>query len=371
MVGFVVVAFGLTVTNLDPLIPSAYECKCGHTGTLPWPPYPLDLGAEEASLDREDSSSKRKRSEDRGREGKRSKVEDRKGKGKARRSDDQNDCYDDQEISFADLPPELLVHTFGFLNDSASLAQTSLACKRWYVALEERKHMILSSHPAFQGERAIIERELLCFHSKDSFGDDILGIGVSLEHKPGGDISYISTAFDLISHSTFYSAGVRKGVWKEPFTDFLPLYINESHGRRALPLIKKHMAQISRGRPSEEKDFRPEHAVDILTKLMNSLVVNLNNGNVHASIKALEGYCAFHQMLLVFADLYPEIVRSANMTIGAFISGGDHRNKRAVPALGEFLPLLTISRFAWKDVANAYLQENFVRNVSPSLPPHN
>lgn len=32
-------------------------------------------------------------------------------------------------------------------------------------------------------------------------------------------------------------------------------------------------------------------------------------------------------------------------------------------ALGEFLPLLTVSKFQWKDVAQAYIEESFDRNV--------
>lgn len=32
-------------------------------------------------------------------------------------------------------------------------------------------------------------------------------------------------------------------------------------------------------------------------------------------------------------------------------------------ALGEFLPLLTVSKFQWKDVARTYIEESFDRNV--------
>jgi hypothetical protein len=37
--------------------------------------------------------------------------------------------------------------------------------------------------------------------------------------------------------------------------------------------------------------------------------------------------------------------------------------KKNTPALGEFLPLLTItSEITWKDVAKAYIDECFIRN---------
>lgn len=37
---------------------------------------------------------------------------------------------------------------------------------------------------------------------------------------------------------------IRKASYKEPFTHWLPLYINPTHGAKALPLVKEAMAKI-------------------------------------------------------------------------------------------------------------------------------
>jgi hypothetical protein len=70
-----------------------------------------------------------------------------------------------------------------------------------------------------------------------------------------------------------------------------------------------------------------------------------------------------------------------NEKVENFINKHAHRHKRVsyskfmfilfylininqyVAALGEFLPLLTVSKFQWKDVAQAYIEESFDRNV--------
>lgn len=79
----------------------------------------------------------------------------------------------------------------------------------------------------------------------------------------------------------------------------------------------------------------------------------------------------------MLAKEHPQVVQSANQKIVNFINSESFRTKdvnihsdvteltdfQVVPALGEFLPLLLISDKTWKDVQEAYLKENFDRNV--------
>ena len=73
-----------------------------------------------------------------------------------------------------------------------------------------------------------------------------------------------------------------EGVWNEPFTHFLPVYIDERHGERAMKLVERTLSLLCTGRDWE---FRPSHVLEILPKLMSTMVVDLNNGSVHVSIK--------------------------------------------------------------------------------------
>lgn len=50
---------------------------------------------------------------------------------------------------------------------------------------------------------------------------------------------------DILSLSAYRDHGIRRTVWGEPFTHFLPFYINEDHFRRALPHIRTCIYQVS------------------------------------------------------------------------------------------------------------------------------
>jgi len=104
--------------------------------------------------------------------------------------------------------------------------------------------------------------------------------------------------------------------------------------------------------------------LEIIPKLMNTMVVSLMNGNIHASIVALEGYCSFHRLLLYFIQLYPDLKNKINKLALEFCKSDSNRIKSVIPSLGEFLPLLTVSdAVTWHNVCKPYLEENFDRNA--------
>lgn len=78
-----------------------------------------------------------------------------------------------------------------------------------------------------------------------------------------------------------------------------------------------------------------------VSQLMNSMVVNFMKATLHASTKALDGYCALHRLLISFAEEYPDMVLYCDKVIADFVRDEQYRSKKAVPALGEWLPLLS------------------------------
>jgi hypothetical protein len=92
------------------------------------------------------------------------------------------------------------------------------------------------------------EEELLCFHSKRTHREDVLGFPINiklyprrddrLQHPPhqranissdssnnNNNIESISSTLDLLSYHSFKLESVRRSVWKEPFTHWLPAYL--------------------------------------------------------------------------------------------------------------------------------------------------
>jgi hypothetical protein len=84
---------------------------------------------------------------------------------------------------------------------------------------------------------------------------------------------------------------------------------------------------------------------------------------MHASIKALEGYCAIHRLMIYFVRKHPALTEQAERTVSNFAKSSEHRTKNYVASLGDFLALLSITKLQWKDLATAYIEENFIRNV--------
>ncbi len=67
----------------------------------------------------------------------------------------------------------------------------------------------------------------------------------------------------------------------------------------------------------------------MLPALMNTMVVNVMNGSLHASIVALEGYCSFHRLLLLFVQKYPSLQKLIDDRALAFVRYAPQKKKKS------------------------------------------
>ena len=216
--------------------------------------------------------------------------------------------------------------------------------------------------------------DLQCFHTKATKADDILGFPIDYTINPKTNLlDYVTSTFDIISHSAYSFHGVRRAVWGEKFLAFLPLYIDQDHFDKSCSLLfsvgvrlmksasepqpqpyhqtfhgGSHMRHCRQGshRSSEVHQSQqrkldlwtpktqPELVLALLVKMMNTQVVLLCDNGIVSSDCALTGYCQLHRLMLAVSEKYPKLRQLADNRLAHFIKDPAMRTKQFTPSLG-------------------------------------
>ena len=231
---------------------------------------------------------------------------------------------------------------------------------RRYPTIQVRTGVVQDWKHAFELESNQARAEMICFHSKLDHEDAVLGLPVDFTINPKTrQVDYIKPIVEPLSLAAFKS-GVRRSVWNEQFRAWLPLYITHDHFQRALPHLKRALLDLS----PQYRHFEPAVVLDVLPRIMNTMVVMLADGGIANSDSAVHGYCQIHRLLIALMDHYPELQHEVNSRFNNFIRSADYRTKRRCPSLGHMLPLLSVCTVTtWRQFAKVYLEESFRRSV--------
>jgi len=256
---------------------------------------------------------------------------------------------------FGGLPGRLLKEILTLLPSGADSARAQNVCQLW-------RQVGLAA-----GLREKFEP--VCFFTKFSTREAVLGLGLNVLYRADGSISQVDCALDPVSHHAFSLEKVREGLWREEFNHFLPLVLDGDHASRAKPLLERCIARIVVGPGAT---FEPWMILILYPAVMNSFVVSLVTTSTesgparHASEKALEGYCSFHHAFLYLSQQYPEVVQIATRRLQNFLSNETYRTKAETPDVGQLLVYLAITPAksgGWEALAPKLLEECFDRNV--------
>jgi ubiquitin-protein ligase len=217
-----------------------------------------------------------------------------------------------------------------------------------------------------------------CFYTLKDATDPkcILGYGAQKKVMPKRSrvtrrktdvLQQLHVSFDIMSYEAFHEAGVRNNIWKDrPVDAFIPLYINEEHGRRAMELNKELLPALV-----NHKVMNADTILLSIGKAMNTAVVDMmlsvedvETGELQMidSIKALEGYMALHHTLLAYALRYPQLIERCEETVGRFIKDVASRDKEITPDIGELLIALSLTSYQWDEFVLAWVEEMMIRN---------
>lgn len=286
---------------------------------------------------------------------------------------------------FGSLPQEALTKIMCMLSteDVSSLSRT---CRGLKVASEDgylwnlllHRHFPASSLNAasmedwkhvFLVQQNNIFESLRCFHMKCTHEEEVLGFPISFTVNPRTqDVDYIQVHLDILSRGA-YASGVRNTADNQKFKFLLPLYITQDHFERALPAIQATIVELCPlmhhdGRRFS-KAFQPEMVLNVMPKVLNTMVVLLCDKGVGASERAIEGYCMMHRLFLALCERF-NLWRQAEQEVIRFKSSPGAQTKERCPDLGRLMAQLSVcfsESTAWKEVVRPITNEVFDRTV--------
>ncbi|CAL1528472.1 unnamed protein product [Lymnaea stagnalis] len=198
---------------------------------------------------------------------------------------------------------------------------------------------------------------------------DLFGYGVIAKGMTGK--IRLTTSCEFLSGKSFYEMkdspnAARSVVLKEELSFFLPLYIHPIQGGRIKMEFEKTMNAISErnGRGGIGVEPVEDIILSVVPNLMLGTVVDFFKGVQHTSENSLYGYFALHRLFLWAMETYPNLQDKLESLLISFVEDKFKRTKDRCPDLGEWLMLLAGSNLlSWQDVASAYLEECYKRNV--------
>jgi len=213
-------------------------------------------------------------------------------------------------------------------------------------------------------------QEVRCFVNKTSFQQEVLGIPLDWSVNPKTrKIEYIYSNMELMGQTAWQHQAVRKTSWGEDVKGWLPVYLSESHFRRALQPLEASLALMAPqllGEPNAAPVFKPLLVLEVLPRLMKTLAVLLVDHGLQgpAAEQALQGYCMLHRLFIALVMHYSELRSEIQRRLQQFVHCPRSRSKTACPDLGLLVPLVAVSeQLGWVELVQALLGESFARQV--------
>ena len=214
-----------------------------------------------------------------------------------------------------------------------------------------------------EDENNIIRKELTCYHTKLPFNENQLGLGLKISKIPRtGNIREAETFYDYISIKAFLKESVHHSSSNERMTHWIPVYFGKDDNKeKFFKFLTKAMSMIM---TNSTRNFKKDFVLEVLPKLMVTIVYHIMDEKKHASIRIIRLLTHIHSIFLFCLERFPELKESISNTLTKFIKSEEARIKDNQANLGCILALLTgVDSHKFKDIAEFYFAEQLDRQV--------
>ena len=205
--------------------------------------------------------------------------------------------------------------------------------------------------------------EICCFHSRLRAEECALGVGISMTRVPRtGELRSVESTLDLLSLRAYIKDSVRASLSKAKFTHWFPLFLgNDQPAERFLFLAQHAMSMICE---NSSRKFEPAMLLQVLPKLIVTLVVQMMDLQTHTSLKALRMFLYLCRAFLLLLENHPDQLQALNARITSFKASEENRTKDHCSSMGDLLAFCLVSpAYQIPDILTAYLDESLDRQV--------
>jgi ubiquitin-protein ligase len=176
------------------------------------------------------------------------------------------------------------------------------------------KDVVSSEYSILLNENDLIRRELICYHTKLSYLENQLGLGLRVSKVPKtGNIREAETFYDYISIKAFLKESINKTSYNERITHWIPVYFGEGDNEgKFLKFMTKSFSMIMTG---STRNFKKEFVLEVLPKLIITIAYYIMDEKKYPSIRNIRLLTHIHSIFLFCIKQFPELGDSIKQSL--------------------------------------------------------